>query len=89
MVEYWSLASIVIGLVIVITAYIQARRMDAPARFLRDKLLIALVPMMSFIAVIELIIVPRWGTATALEIAPFGYFIWIASATLLMRKRSR
>lgn len=89
MVEYWSYASVVLGLVIVITAYIQARRMDAPARFLRDQLLIALVPMVSFIAVIELIIVPRWGTAIALEITPFGYFIWIASATLLMKERSR
>jgi hypothetical protein len=45
--------------------------------------------MASFIAMIELVVLPTFGTESALEMAPFGYFIWIVSATLLLRRRSR
>lgn len=87
MFEYWFLAALVIGFIIVGVAYMLARLSNNPSRFMRNVLLVALTPTVLFVAIIELVVTPIWGTEAALRLAPFGYFVWLVSATLLIRQK--
>ena len=87
MFEYWLLAALVFGFIIVGIAYMLARISNNPSRFMRNVLLVALIPTVLFVAIIELIVTPMWGTEAALRLAPFGYFVWLVSATLLIKQK--
>ncbi len=86
MFEYWLLAAFVTGFIIFGIACILARISNNPFRFMRNVILVALVPTVSFVAIIELVVALMWGTEAALRLAPFGYFVWLVSATLIKQK---
>ena len=85
--EYWLLAALVFGFIIVGIAYMLARLSNNPSRFMRNVLLVALTPTVLFVAIIELVVTPMWGTEAALRLAPFSYFVWLVSATLLIKEK--
>jgi len=68
--EYWLLAAFVFGFIIVGITYMLARLADNPSRFMRNVLLVALTPTVLFVAIIELVVAPMWGTEAALRLAP-------------------
>ena len=70
MFEYWLLAAFVFGFIIVGITYMLARLADNPSRFMRNVLLVALTPTVLFVAIIELVVAPMWGTEAALRLAP-------------------
>jgi len=62
-------------------------RSNNPMSMLSKVLLVALAPTVLFVAIIELIVVPIWGARTAFSLVPFGFFIWLVSATLLIKRK--
>jgi len=87
MVGYWIIAALVFGLFVMGVAYMRAGRSNNPMSMLSKVLLVALAPTVLFVAIIELIVVPIWGARTAFSLVPFGFFIWLVSATLLIKRK--
>jgi len=87
MFEYWLVAALTAAIVGVFAVYLRGRRSDAPVHLIRDTLVIALLPMASLIAVIEVIINPMFGRESAIEAAQYGYFAVVISVSLLLSKR--
>jgi len=87
MIVYWIAAVIAIGLIISGIVIMRASRLKKRKLFIRDILLLNLVPTLLFIAIMEFIVVPAKGAQYAASLYPLFIVCWVTPTSILMNRR--
>ena len=86
MVYLWAVALLVLGIVALGVLLVRASGLARRDLFVRDVFLVVVAPVLLFIALMELVVVPTKGARYASSIYPI-FICWLAPAMLLLNRR--
>jgi hypothetical protein len=86
LIDLWIVAVIVMGIVTSGVLIVRASGLKRRDLFVRDIFLVAVAPVLLFVAFIEFVVVPSKGAQYASSIYPI-FICWLAPAMLLLNRR--
>jgi hypothetical protein len=86
LIDLWIVAVIVMGIVTLGVLIVRASGLKRRDLFVRDIFLVAVAPVLLFVAFIEFVVVPSKGAQYASSIYPI-FICWLAPAMLLLNRR--